>query len=170
MRSSVAIRVLTASVVVVSVMAWAGVSGQESSTRPPAVKQVGEHWSAWDPPPAGPDAYIIQKGDTLWAVAERWLGDPFLWPQVWDENRYVLDSHWIYPGDPLVIPGRPTVVPEEGPPPVAETPTQPDTGEDVPFVRQVEVAETGAPDRWTCVQAAATQGAVLAVKAGRGVC
>ncbi|MCZ6785826.1 MAG: hypothetical protein O7E54_01545, partial [Planctomycetota bacterium] len=26
-----------------------------------------------------------------------------------------------YPGDPLVVPGRPTVVPEDGPPPVAET-------------------------------------------------
>jgi len=95
--------------------AWA----QDSSTRPPTnLKLVGDHWTAWDPPEAGPDAYIIQKGDTLWDLAGQWLGDPFLWPQVWDENRYILDSHWIYPGDPLVVPGRPTVVPEE--PPVAE--------------------------------------------------
>ncbi len=36
----------------------------------------------------------------------KWLGDPFLWPQVWDQNRYILDSHWIYPGDPLVGPGQ----------------------------------------------------------------
>ena len=92
---------------------------QDSSTRPPTnLKLVGDHWTAWDPPAAGPDAYVIQKGDTLWDLAGQWLGDPFLWPQVWDENRYILDSHWIYPGDPLVVPGRPTVVPEE--PPVAE--------------------------------------------------
>jgi hypothetical protein len=77
---------------------------------------VGDHWTAWDPPPAGPGAYIIVKDDTLWDLAERWLGDPFLWPQIWDENRYILDSHWIYPGDPLVVPGKPTVVPEGGPP------------------------------------------------------
>ena len=92
---------------------------QDSSTRPPTnLKLVGDHWTAWDPPAAAPDAYVIQKGDTLWDLAGQWLGDPFLWPQVWDENRYILDSHWIYPGDPLVVPGRPTVVPEE--PPVAD--------------------------------------------------
>jgi hypothetical protein len=97
----------------------------QESTRPPTnLKLVGDHWTPWDPPEAGPDAYIIQKGDTLWDLAERWLGDPFLWPQVWDENRYILDSHWIYPGDPLVIPGRPTVVPDEGPPPAEETPPE----------------------------------------------
>jgi nucleoid-associated protein YgaU len=100
---------------------------QESSTRPPTnLKQVGDHWTPWDPPEAGPDAYVIQKGDTLWDLAGRWLEDPFLWPQVWDENRYILDSHWIYPGDPLVIPGRPTVVPEEGPDTAELTPNPPD--------------------------------------------
>ena len=96
-------------------------SAAYAATSPPTnLKQVGDHWTAWDPPQAGPDAYIIQKGDTLWDLAGTWFGDPFLWPQIWDENRYVLDSHWIYPGDPLVVPGRPTVVPDDGPPPVAE--------------------------------------------------
>ena len=106
--------------------AWA----QDSSTRPPTnLKLVGDHWTAWDPPAAGPDAYIIQKGDTLWDLAGKWLGDPFLWPQVWDENRYVLDSHWIYPGDPLVVPGRPTVVPEE---PTAEATPPAEAEEEAP--------------------------------------
>jgi hypothetical protein len=92
-----------------------------AATSPPTnLKLVGDHWTPWDPPEAGPDAYIIQKGDTLWDLSGKWFGDPFLWPQIWDENRYILDSHWIYPGDPLVVPGRPTVVPEDGPPPVAE--------------------------------------------------
>jgi hypothetical protein len=73
------------------------------------------------------------------------LGDPFLWPQVWDENRYVLDSHWIYPGDPLVIPGRPTVVPEEGPPPVAETPPPPEPEEEVAEAEAVEPERVVTP-------------------------
>ena len=89
----------------------------EESTRPPTnLKKVGDHWTPWDPPEAGPDDYLIVKGDTLWDLAGKWLGDPYLWPQIWDENRYILDSHWIYPGDPLVVPGKPTVVPPEGPP------------------------------------------------------
>jgi len=92
--------------------------GAAQSTRPPTnLKKVGDHWTAWDPPPAGPDDYIIQKGDTLWDLGQQWLGNPFLWPQIWDQNRYVQDSHWIYPGDPIVKPGKATVVPVGGPPP-----------------------------------------------------
>lgn len=88
-----------------------------AATAPPKhLKKVGDHWTAWDPPEAGPDSYIIQKGDNLWDLATKWYDDPFLWPQIWDENRYILDSHWIYPGDPLVVPGKPTVVPDSGPP------------------------------------------------------
>jgi hypothetical protein len=90
-------------------------------THPPRnLKDVGGHWTPWNPPPAGPDSYIIQRGDTFWDLAGKWLGNPHLWPQIWDLNRYVLDSHWIYPGDPLGVPGKPTVVPPGGPPPAAE--------------------------------------------------
>jgi hypothetical protein len=36
-------------------------------------------------------------------LAQQYLGDPYLWPQIWERNPYILDSHWIYPGDPIVI-------------------------------------------------------------------
>ena len=114
-------KIAAVAVLLVGLFALLGLEALAESTRPPTnLKKVGDHWTPWDPPPAGPDAYIIQKGDTLWDLSQSWLGDPYLWPQIWDENRYILDSHWIYPGDPLVVPGRPTVVPEDGPPPVAE--------------------------------------------------
>ena len=101
----------------VSVAEDSGV-GKTSSTRPPRnLKKVGDHWTPWDPPAAAPDDYIIERGDTLWGLGQKWLGDPFLWPQIWDQNRYVQDSHWIYPGDPIVRPGKTQVVPPEGPPP-----------------------------------------------------
>lgn len=99
-------------------VSWAADEGARvSSPVPPKnLKKVGDHWTPWDPPEPGANDYIIQKGDTLWDLSGKWLGNPFLWPQIWDQNRYVLDSHWIYPGDPLVVPGQPTVVPPEGPP------------------------------------------------------
>jgi hypothetical protein len=123
MRKSGAFVVLIAILIVLPVTT--GISAESSTLPPKDLKLVGDHWTAWDPPPAGPGAYIIVKDDCLWNLAAQWLGDPFLWPQIWDENRYILDSHWIYPGDPLVIPGKPVVVPEEGPPPGTDEPAEP---------------------------------------------
>ncbi len=66
----------------------------------------------------GANVHIVEKGDTLWDLSAKNLQNPYLWPQIWDQNRYILDSHWIYPGDPIVLPA-PEVVPEK-PAPVAE--------------------------------------------------
>lgn len=73
---------------------------------PKDLKQVGDHWTAWDPPASieeGAEVHIIESGDTLWDLAERFYGNPYLWPQLWERNQYILDAHWIYPGDPLVL-------------------------------------------------------------------
>ncbi len=73
---------------------------------PTDLKLVGDHWTAWDPPttfPEGAEVYIIVRGDTLWDLAARFYGDPYLWPQLWEQNQYIRDAHWIYPGDPLVV-------------------------------------------------------------------
>ena len=100
-----------------------------TSTLPPKnLKQVGDHWTPWEPPTATPESYLVQRGDTLWDLSGKWLGDPHLWPQVWDQNRYILDSHWIYPGDPLAVPGKPNVVPPEGPPTAEGQPAGGDAG------------------------------------------
>jgi len=82
--------------------------------RPPQdLHQVGDHWTAWDPPtpPEGAQVQVIQPGDTLWDLAAKLYKDPYLWPQLWENNRYILDAHWIYPGDPLVL--GPAVAPVE---------------------------------------------------------
>src|SRR5262249_21333417 len=49
------------------------------------------------------------------------MQNPFLWPQIWEANQYITDSHWIYPGDPLLMPGKPTVIGANGPEPATET-------------------------------------------------
>ena len=77
-----------------------------ADTPPTHLKLVGDHWTAWDPPttfPEGAKIHIVERGDTLWALAGKNLGNPYLWPQIWEKNQYVLDAHWIYPGDPLVV-------------------------------------------------------------------
>ncbi len=79
----------------------------QAADNPPAnLRFTGDHWTAWDPPtefPEGAQLYLIKGGDTLWDLSGRFHGDPYLWPQIWEQNRYIQDAHWIYPGDPLVV-------------------------------------------------------------------
>lgn len=45
--------------------------------------------------------YIIQKGDTLWGLSEKFLNSAFLWPELWKENASAVpipNPHLIYPG------------------------------------------------------------------------
>jgi hypothetical protein len=87
-----------------------GATASTAADRPPQdLHLVGDHWTAWNPPalpPPGTDnqqVHVTVKGDTLWALAGKYLGNPYLWPQIWEKNQYILDAHWIYPGDPLML-------------------------------------------------------------------
>jgi hypothetical protein len=110
-------------------------------------KWVRGHWTPYDPPdpdlfPEESQVHIIVPGDTLWDLSGTYLGDPWLWPQIWDQNRYIKDSHWIYPGDPLLIPPQPTVV--AGPGEVDEP--LPEPADVRPILEREPVAEeTGPP-------------------------
>jgi len=78
--------------------------------------KVAAHQSRWDypkevTPPAGYTVHIVEKGDTLWDLGTKYLGNPFSWPQIWELNKWVKDPHWIYPGDPLIVDGSRKAVP-----------------------------------------------------------
>ena len=97
---------LRKSLSLVLLLALAGGVVAWSQKPPENLHLVGDHWTAWDPPTSheeGAEIYFVRTGDTLWDLAERFYGNPYLWPQLWERNRYVLDAHWIYPGDPLVV-------------------------------------------------------------------
>ncbi|MHB1726177.1 MAG: BTAD domain-containing putative transcriptional regulator [Acidimicrobiales bacterium] len=87
--------------------------------------------------------YVVQRGDTLWGIAERELGDPLDWSQIYALNEGRLqpggvaltDPHWIDPGWTLLLPppttaqpatAQPaTATPQRSPSPTAPAPTSP---------------------------------------------
>lgn len=49
--------------------------------------------------------YVIEKGDTLSAIAKRFLGKAPDYPKIFDANREVIkDPNLIYPGQKIRIP------------------------------------------------------------------
>lgn len=98
--------------VLLLMMAATSAYGQRQSSQPPReLHRVGDHWTAYNPPdpasyPAGARTHTIKSGDTLWALAQTYYNDPYLWPQLWESNTWITDAHWIYPGDVLLVEGE----------------------------------------------------------------
>jgi len=53
--------------------------------------------------PGAPDYYVVQPGDTLWEIAQTFMGDPEYWPRLWSFNTDITNPHWIYPGNRIVF-------------------------------------------------------------------
>jgi len=66
-------------------------------------------------------SYLVQGGDTLWGIAERELGDPLRWSEIFQLNEdrpqpggvTLTDPHWIDPGWTLLLPAM--ITPEPSP-------------------------------------------------------
>lgn len=146
-----------------------------AAVKPADAVKVETHYSRWNYPkevvvPAGKQLHLVQKGDTLWDLGRKYLGNPFSWPQIWELNKdWIKDPHWIYPGDPLLVDGSRTSIAQAAPdtpkgsvpptPPPASTTdpkaagqpataaqTQPPPADGTPDLAEPEVANL-PPDR-----------------------
>ena len=52
---------------------------------------------------AGPAKHIVQKGDTLWGICEKYYGNPNLWPKLWQMNPFVTNPHLLSAGDVITL-------------------------------------------------------------------
>lgn len=72
-----------------------------------------------------PTIYVIQQGDTLWGLCDRFIKDPFYWPNLWARNQAITNPHLIFPGQRLrIYPDRIEIDSPAPPPPVPEQVTR----------------------------------------------
>ncbi len=67
----------------------------------------------------------VQRGDTLWELADRWLGDPHRWPEIYQLNADRYDDHGrMHRGDHIER-GWVLTLPDDATPPAGSRPATP---------------------------------------------
>lgn len=94
--------------------------------------------------------YVVQKGDTLWDISQKFLNSPDYWPELWKVNSDVpiTNPHLIYPGQRLRLYRKgefPMETMARSPePPPAPAPLPPAPAETVPPAATPGVSDLGA--------------------------
>ena len=58
-------------------------------------------------PVVSSNSYKVVKGDCLWNIAKKLLGDGFLWTKIYDANKATIKNpNLIFVNQELVIPGK----------------------------------------------------------------
>ncbi|HET6528834.1 MAG TPA: HU family DNA-binding protein [Balneolaceae bacterium] len=78
---------------------------QVTANQPASSKRVAKSGTN-----ASPQQLVIAKGATLWSIAEARLGNPRLWPWIYDTNESIENPDLIFAGATLSVP-RPSGIP-----------------------------------------------------------
>ena len=96
--------------------------------------------------PANPEKFevhVVKQGETLSGIAGEVLKNPRLWPQLWEQNEHIINPHWIYPNDKILI--RPVTTLVEAKPPEPQAAPEPAPAPEPP--REVAPPRTAPPPR-----------------------
>jgi len=90
--------------------------------------------------------YTVQKGDTLWDLAKKFVDDPYYWPNIWSHNQDITNPHLIFPGQQLqILDGKLEIIPAyaeaEAPPAAEEQPMAEETPEP-PATAEIKIIST----------------------------
>ena len=64
-----------------------------------------------------PERYTVIRGDTLWDISNKFLQNPWMWPEIWQVNPQIDNPHLIFPGDVITLiylDGRPRLTVQRG--------------------------------------------------------
>jgi hypothetical protein len=84
--------------------------------------------------------HIVQKGDTLWGICQKYYGDPNLWPKLWEMNQFITNPHLLKAGDVITLFEKPLVKEE-----VKEEEKKPEIKEEKPVAKPVEIKPAPVP-------------------------
>jgi len=106
-----------------------------------AVAAISQTLVGQEPASSLPKTHTVKRGDTLWDISKTYLGDAFLWPEIYRLNTDIIeDPHWIYPNEVLKLPGQHAKVVAVAPPQAAPKVPTP-----APVVVQTPARDTVTP-------------------------
>src|SRR5215471_2199356 len=75
--------------------------------------------------PANPEKFevhVVAQGESLSGIAAVVMKDMKLWPQLWEGNEHIVNPHWIYPNDKILIRPVTKITEAEAPAPAKAEP------------------------------------------------